>query len=94
VNGEVFKVDELDFIKSENMIGVSLQSGTTIGDSIKVKTIGVIKDQSWNWTVGSRIFIKNGNFSDIPPDDGHLISIGSAVSSNEINIKISEVVIL
>ena len=89
---ELYWADSNDFHKSEGIVGITEQSAVSQGVELLVFTEGLVEFNGWAWNVGKRIFLVGNVLSEIPPNAGFLVSVGHAVTSTSIFLKISEVI--
>ena len=84
---------------SSNIFHKNIIIGLTVADIVSgfsgtvVKT-GQIHNPLWSWTKGDIIFLNGTTLSIIPPSTGIRVIIGQALSSTDIDINISESILL
>lgn len=72
------------------ILGVTM-GAVNNGESSTVTTHGTITESSWNWTVGSPIFLStNGQLTQTPPTSGFRIIIGIPRTATSMFVNISE----
>jgi hypothetical protein len=87
-NGKVYLANNTSESQVKSILGMT--NFSAVGDgSVYVVTSGIIKLQDWGLTVGASYYLTtNGNISATLPTTNHLIPIGVAISSNELEIRI------
>lgn len=89
LNGKVFKLDFRDGVHITLFSGLTKTAADTDG-RIELLNGGVIDDDSFNWVVG-RVYIGiNGRLTQVPPNDGYLLCVGSAVSKTRLNLNFQD----
>lgn len=65
------------------------------GDNVTIQISGEMTESSWSWVPGVPLFLgSSGLITQTPPETGHLVVIGSAVSATKIIINIDQPVTL
>lgn len=65
------------------------RTSAVIGEDVNIQTDGVVKEQSWVWNEGPVYVDDEGHLTQTAPPSGYVVSIGRAISTNEIDINIS-----
>jgi hypothetical protein len=69
--------------------GVSLNT-IQIGSTAAVLRQGLISESSWNWALGTPVFLGlNGNLTQIPPESGFLLRVGYPETANSLYVEFS-----
>lgn len=93
VDGVVFYLDPDDNEHIDLMLGVTI-SAAQEGDSVRVQRIGVIDDNSWNWSPGRIWLGPHGSLTQTPPSGRFDMLIGSALSAKRIVLNIQDSILL
>ncbi len=73
-------------------LGISLQSATN-GNSVDIKTNGVVNENSWSWTPDLPVFVgSGGQLTQTAPSSGYLRRVGVALSATSIAISFGSIV--
>ena len=77
-------------IDGPRVVGIAMQSVST-GDPVDIRTSGPITDPAWSWTGGPVYVGDAGVLTQTAPTSGWIVSVGSAISSNtiDVNVKIT-----
>ena len=65
---------------------------STAGNPIEVKISGVITEPSWSWVEGDVWLAGIGGLTQAPPLTGLSVKIGTAISSNSIQLKFDPII--
>lgn len=89
-NGAVHPLDATDEDHVFSMIGVTLTAADT-GQPVTVQHAGFIREDSWSWLPGQRLFLgAAGSLSATPPNNGFDVLIGTALSPQRIALHIQD----
>lgn len=87
-NGVVYPVDTAQAGDAAEVIGVALQSVTTIGDSVNVQRAGTVSDSHWSWAPGVVWAGADGSLTQSPASTGFLMQVGRVINATTIDIDI------
>ena len=72
-----------------------LRSSVTASEPVAVLTEGQVSDSSWNWSIGSPIFLgANGTLTQNAPQSGFLIQVATPITPHTIEFEIQEPILL
>lgn len=74
-------------------IGVSSIAALT-GFPVIVQQVGLITNNEWSWNQGDIIFLNGSSLSNTPASTGFVQKIGKAISSNKIEVSISQAILI
>lgn len=83
-----------DSASVSNVLGITLNAAIQ-GDKVNVQTVGEITEPTWNWTLGSPIFLgNNGQLMQTVPTRGYSLQVAIPVSPTKINVAIMPAILL
>lgn len=88
VNGIVFPVDTSQSLHAAEVIGLALQSVTSIGTTVDVQRAGAVTNSSWNWAAGIVWCGPDGTLTQTPGSAGWLMEAGHVITATTIDIHI------
>lgn len=90
LNGQYDYANPLDPIAAWTIAGISLQS-VNAGGLLAPVNNQVVKDQSWNWSRGSPVFLgTDGSLTQTPPTTGNLVIVARVFDSQTLFIHIED----
>ena len=93
-SGQLAYADSATAAHAFRVVGL-LPSAVSSGESIAVLIDGLIADATWNWTIGSPIFIgANGVLTQSPPETGFLQQVATPITATQIDFEIQEPILL
>lgn len=91
--GQAILASSDDITHVGRILGVADHSAQ-VGQTLKVKTIGELKNVTWNWTARHPLFLGlNGDFTQNPLTGTHTVQVGYAVNSTTILLNIGHPII-
>ena len=94
-NGKIFKADGTNVNHFGNVVGISKQAGI-LNEVIKVVVAGNMLNNGWNLTSNQLCYFNNAGeiTQTVPTNANFILSVGTAINTNEINIKLGDYIIL
>jgi hypothetical protein len=90
-NGKVDLADSVLYGDAQ-VYGMTLQAGV-IDTQVDVLTFGPASDTSFSFIINEPLFLtNNGNFSQVPPSNGHLSKIGYALENGKIFLDVDYII--
>lgn len=86
--GNAYPVDTAVDAHAEQVIGLALQSVTTIGMGVTVQTSGPVTDAGWTFADGAVFCGADGALTQSPAATGWLLRVGRAVSPTSLLVDI------
>ena len=87
VNGIIDYASNQTPTHATNVIGISM-AAVNAGDTLSIKTIGLLVEPSWSWAVNTPIFVgTNGLLTQTPPTTGFTLIIAMPITPTTIFIK-------
>jgi hypothetical protein len=88
VAGNAYPVDTTVDAHAEQVVGLALQSVTTVGMGVTVQTSGLVTDAGWAFSDGAVFCGANGALTQSPAATGWLLRVGRAVSPTSLLVDI------
>lgn len=88
--GNLYPVDTSVSTHAEQVVGVALQSTSTVGASVSVRLGGSVNDPGWSFSEGPVFCAASGALTQSPPTTGWLLQVGVALSATTVNINIEQ----
>lgn len=85
--GTVAPADYDDPVHVEALLGVTL-TAAGVGQPVDVQGSGVLEDAGWSWTPGPLWLGAAGVIVQVPPVDGALVQLGSAVGPTRVILRL------
>jgi hypothetical protein len=91
---EVDYADNENFAHKDLILGITTQAADE-GDEIQIRTSGELTENGWNWQTGNLIYCgASGLLTQMPPQTGFLMVIGTAISPTTIFINLRQPITL
>ena len=88
-DGFLYALDNTDALHVDQLVGVSLTSGST-SELINVQLVGIVEDSNWSWNLGRVYLGALGALTQNPPASGFLVLLGYAVSPTRLVLNIQD----
>lgn len=92
VGGEVFTVDNTDDTHGAQVVGVALESVTTISDPVRIQVRGPLTDLAWTWADGVIYCAANGQLTQTAPATGWFLEVARVLAPTQIDIDLEPVI--
>lgn len=89
--GGVEIADPNDSSHMGKVVGITTHAATS-GNTIEVKTDGLMDSVTWSWTPGELYLGTSGSITQTAPTTGVFLVIGIAISSTQIKIEIQDAI--
>lgn len=94
VTSRGYRADTADYQTRNIIIGFAKESVAT-GFTGKAVSVGQIKNASWSWIPGDKIFLNGlGTIATLPPAITYVQMLGTATKSDTINVDIKQATLL
>jgi hypothetical protein len=87
LDGEVALLGHDDLAHIDQALGLTLSAGQA-GDDVTVLPLGEAEDAGWNWQPGPVWLGLDGMLTQIPPETGALLRIGSALGPQRLYVRL------
>lgn len=89
-NGTIYPVDTAQPDDGAAVIGLALQSVTTIGNTVDVQRAGQVTNSSWAWSPGVVWCGPDGTLTQNPSATGWLMQAGRVITATTIDIELEQ----
>lgn len=89
IDNKVYLLDNQDDEHINLLAGISLNTATK-GNPLKIKRLGEITDNYFNFNIGRVYLGQNGNLTQVEQEEGYHVLLGTATSNNTLLLNIDD----